>query len=200
VTASRSTYAKVPFEWTDANDLPRTPSPERANWTGVGSLDELVDVVSHVLDVTSDFADSMAVSKFGARNAAKRLIQAPREWKCSYEGDWWKILTFDGEAAGFVLPVSYDETNGSLGTIFHTGVVPRFRGLGLSRLLLRQTVTTLTSAGVGRIFCDTDASNEPMIRSFTSEGWTRLPVREVPIPVDFAPGELDDDPSNRPRS
>jgi ribosomal protein S18 acetylase RimI-like enzyme len=200
VTASKSTYAKVPFEWTDANEFPLTPSPDRAGWKAVVSRDELIDVVSQALEVTRDFADSLSVAKFGARHAAQRLIQSPREWKCSYEDDWWKILTFDGEAAGFVLPVTYDETNGSLGTIFHTGVVPRFRGLGLSRMLLRQTVITLMSAGVRRIYCDTDASNEPMIRSFRSEGWTRLPVREVPIPKDFMPGKSDPDESNQHHS
>jgi ribosomal protein S18 acetylase RimI-like enzyme len=198
VTTPNLTYAKVPFEWTDANELPLTLSPERAMWKEVGSLDELVDVVSQVLEASHDIADSMAVAKLGARNAAQRLIQSPREWKCSYEDGWWKVLTFDGEAAGFVLPVTYDEELGREGTIFHTGVVPRFRGLGLSHLLLRQTVATLMSAGVHRIYCDTDASNEPMIRSFTSEGWTRLPVREVPVPIDFASPEFDPNASNQP--
>lgn len=186
----KSTYKKVPFEWTNANTLSLTADPEGAAWTGVGSLGELIDVVSQVLAASRDYADSLAVAKFGARDAAQRLLQSPGEWRCSYDDDWWKILTLNGEAAGFVLPVAYDELNGSLGTIFHTGVVPRFRGLGLSRLLLRQTVTTLSSARVRRIFCDTDASNEPMIRSFTSEGWTRLPDREVPVPIGFAPETL----------
>lgn len=189
MTSSKSTYAKIPFEWTSANTRSLTPNPEGAGWANVESLDELVDVVSQTLEASRDFADAMAVAKFGAHRAAQRLIQSPREWKCSYEDDWWKILTFNDEAVGFVLPVTYDEENGSLGTIFHTGVVPKFRGLGLSRVLLRLTVTTLMPVGVQRIYCDTDASNEPMIRSFTSEGWTRLPVRDVPVPVDFAPGE-----------
>jgi RimJ/RimL family protein N-acetyltransferase len=186
--ASTSTYDKVPFEWTEANVLMPTPRPTRAGWQDVGSLDQLVEVVSQVLEVSRGVTDSMAVKKFGPRGAAQRLVQSPREWKCSFEDGWWKILTFDAEPAGFVLPVTYDEESGSLGTIFHMGVVPAFRGHSLSRLLLRQTVTTLMSAGVGRIFCDTDAPNEPMIRSFASEGWTRLPIREVPIPVDFMPG------------
>jgi ribosomal protein S18 acetylase RimI-like enzyme len=192
-----STYLKVPFEWTSANTRSLTPDPEGASWKIGETVDELLDVVSQTLDASRDPADASSVAKFGARQAAQRLLQSPREWKCSYEDDWWKILIFHGEAAGFVLPVTYDEENGSMGTIFHTGLVPRFRSLGLSRLLLRLTVTTLMSAGVLRIYCDTDASNEPMIRSFTSEGWTRLPVREVPVPVDFAPGEPDI--SNDPR-
>jgi ribosomal protein S18 acetylase RimI-like enzyme len=189
VTASPTTYPKIPFEWTSANELALTPVSEGVGWEGFGSHDELVDVVSQALEASRDVADSTAVAKFGARNAAQRLIESPREWQCSYEDDWWKILTLNGEAAGFVLPVTYDEEHGCEGTIFHTGVIPRFRGLGLSRLLLRQTVTTLMSVGVQRIFCDTGASNEPMIRSFTSEGWTRLPARDVPVPLDFLPGK-----------
>lgn len=197
MTSSRLTYAKVPFEWTSANTRSLTPVPEGASWENAQSLDELVDVVSQTLGASRDYADAMAVAKFGARNAAQHLIHSPREWGCSYEDDWWKILTFNDEAAGFELPVTYDEENGSLGTIFHTGVVPKFRGLGLSRVLLRLTVTTLMAVGVQRIYCDTDASNEPMIRSFTSEGWTRLPVREVPVHADFTPGEPDS--SSEPR-
>lgn len=199
MTTPASTYAKVPFEWTSAHERLVPLNLERAGWRNSESLDELVDVVAQALEVSRDVVDSMAVAKFGARDAAQRLIHSPGDWGCSYEDDWWKILTYNDEAAGFVLPVTYDDTNGALGTIFHTGVVPRFRGLGLSRLLLQHTVTTLISAGVERIFCDTDASNEPMIRSFTSEGWTRLPDREVPIPVDYTPAKLGRDASNEPR-
>jgi ribosomal protein S18 acetylase RimI-like enzyme len=191
VSSSQSTYAKVPFEWTSANTPPLTPKPNGASWENVKSLNELVEVVSQTLEVSHDIGDATAVAKLGARNAAQRLIHSPPQWKCSYEDDWWKILTFKGEAAGFVLPVTYDEENGSLGTIFHAGVIPKFRNLGLSRVLLRLTVTTLMAVGVQRIYCDTDASNEPMIRSFTSEGWTRLPLRQVPVPIDFAPGKSD---------
>lgn len=153
------------------------------------SLNELLEVVSQTLESSRDTADAMAVAKFGSHRAAQQLLQSPGQWRCSYEDDWWKILSFHGEAAGFVLPVTYDEEDGSLGTIFHTGVIPKFRGLGLSRVLLRLTVTTLMAAGVEKISCDTDTSNEPMIRAFTSEGWTRLAIREVPIPIGFAPGE-----------
>jgi ribosomal protein S18 acetylase RimI-like enzyme len=197
VSAPTPTYAKVPFEWTTANEPTHSLEAQGVGWQEVETLHALADVVGQALAVSRDAVDSTTVAKLGAYEAAQRLLQSPRRWKCSYEIDWWKILTFVGEPAGFVLPVTYDEEKGSLGTIFHMGVVPRFRGLGLSRALLRETVTTLTSAGVSRIFCDTDASNEPMIRSFTSEGWTRLPVREVPMPLDFTPGEFNPGNSNQ---
>jgi hypothetical protein len=46
------------------------------------------------------------------------------------------------------------------------------------------------NGGVRRIFCDTDETNAPMIHLFESEGWGRLPTREVPLPLGFDPGDM----------
>jgi ribosomal protein S18 acetylase RimI-like enzyme len=180
-------YWKETFEWTASNskELRAEPVPESVSWRDADLDEDLVLIVGRVLETSSDVSDSTALAKFGSVGAAQRLLDAPPAWKCSHSVGWWRILEFNGQSAGFVLPVTFDELGGKLGTIFHMGVVPEYRGLGLSRLLLRHTVRTLFANGAERIFCDTGATNEPMIRSFTSEGWTSLGPREVPIPVDF---------------
>jgi ribosomal protein S18 acetylase RimI-like enzyme len=90
----------------------------------------------------------------------------------------------NAEAAGFVLPVIYDGCSRDgldEATIYHLGVAPAHRGSGIGRLLLRRATRTLVGHGVWRIYCDTAAVNEPMIRLFEQEGWARLPAHERPI-------------------
>jgi hypothetical protein len=48
-------------------------------------------------------------------------------------------------------------------------------------LLLRPATRTLVRHGVWRIYCDTPATNEPLIHLFEQEGWTRLPMHQRPI-------------------
>jgi ribosomal protein S18 acetylase RimI-like enzyme len=102
------------------------------------------------------------------------------------------VLRYHEDPVGFVLPVRYDVTVRAVapvGTIFHTGVIPDSRGRGFGRLLLREAVSIFMGSGVRRIFCDTDETNAPMIHLFESEGWGRLPIREVPLPTGFTPGD-----------
>jgi ribosomal protein S18 acetylase RimI-like enzyme len=148
-------------------------------------VDILIAVVARVFEMTLDRADVAAVEELGSTEAARRLVHAPAAWKTSHESEWWQLVYVEDKVAGFVLPVTYDESHGSVGTIFHMGVLPDFRGRGLSRVLLRYTVHTLMRAGVERIFCDTAANNAPMIRAFEAEGWTRLADRDVPVPHHF---------------
>ena len=65
-------------------------------------------------------------------------------------------------------------------TLIHVGVRPALRGQGLGRLLLRRATATLVEHGVWRIYCDTAAENEPMLRLFETEGWTRFPPHQRP--------------------
>jgi ribosomal protein S18 acetylase RimI-like enzyme len=86
------------------------------------------------------------------------------------------LLRVRGEAAAFVLPVTYDNCGRDAwdeATIFHMGVLPGHRGRGLGRALLRQATRTLLAHGVWRISCDSAANNAPMIHLFESEQWLR---------------------------
>ena len=131
-----------------------------------------------------DASDVAAVAALGARDAARQLLEAPPAWGMSHRREWWALLSRDGEAAGFVLPVTYDDSARiglDEGTIFHLGVAPDHRGRGLGRLLLRRATRTLAAHGVWRIYCDTAAENAAMIRLFTSERWRRLAPHEQPV-------------------
>lgn len=184
-TVGGATYKKTPFEWTRNLSLVEHRDVDHVSFHCANDVDALIAVVARVFEVSLDVADVATVDELGPGEAARRLVHAPPTWQTSYESEWWQLVYVGDEVAGFVLPVTYDETNASVGTIFHMGVLPNYRGRGLSRVLLRCSVETLVGAGVERIFCDTAANNTPMIRAFEAERWTRLPDRDVPMPHHF---------------
>jgi ribosomal protein S18 acetylase RimI-like enzyme len=181
------TQAKVPFEWTDQHH-PINQLPVELSWTPAEGDERTIAVIAASLSASPDESDQTTVAALGATEAAQELLGAVAKWGCHREPEWWKLLVRDDEVLGFVLPVTYLETP-ALGTIFHMGIRPTERGQGFGRLLLREATRTLLDRDVRRIFCDTDQSNAPMIHLFETEGWTRLPEREVPLPNLFHPGQ-----------
>ena len=176
---------KVPFEWTEEPTLPDGVEDPGVLWTAAEADDRFLEVIASSLVDSPDNLDEARVAMQGAVEAARHLLDSVPAWGCSRESDWWKLLINKGDAVGFVLPVTYDDVirdGRHLGTIFHIGVLPNYRGRGYGRCL-RESVRTLMRSGAYRIFCDTDVSNAPMIQLFESEGWTRLPNREVPLPT-----------------
>jgi ribosomal protein S18 acetylase RimI-like enzyme len=181
-------YWKVPFEWGRRQALLDGDEPEGVSWLPAEDDERLLGVVAGVLAASSDAADVATVAAAGAVNSARRLLDASPTSGFSREVGWWTLLAIRGEAAAFVLPVTYDNcTRCGLdeATIFHMGVLPEHRGRGLGRALLRQATRTLVTHGVWRISCDTAANNAPMIHLFASEGWHRLAPHVRPV---SAPG------------
>jgi ribosomal protein S18 acetylase RimI-like enzyme len=187
----RPTYRKVPFEWIAGQVVLESENAD-ISWITSSDDDRFDDVVAQCLSVSLDTSDQEAVTSVGPSNAARTLLTSSPKWQVSREADWWRLLCYRDEPAGFVLPVMYDARGraGLEGTIFHMGVVPEYRGRGFGRLLLREAVRVLMSGDVRRIFCDTDEDNAPMIHLFESEGWKRLPIREVSLPLGFEPGTI----------
>jgi len=190
---SRLTYRKVPFEWIADQAMVESDRCGEISWIASDDDARFVDVVAQSLAVSPDAADKSSAKTMGPTVAARTLLESAPKWKVSREPDWWRLLCFRDEPVGFVLPVTYDEMDRAglvEGTIFHVGVIPEFRGRGFGRLLLREAARVLMNGGVRRIFCDTDETNAPMIHLFESEGWGRLPTREVPLPLGFDPGDM----------
>ena len=126
--------------------------------------------------------DRYAVEVLGAEEAARRTLGLAPGF--SYLPERWQVLSVRSEPAGFALPVIYDGCSRDgldEATVYHMGVAPTHRGMGIGRLLLRLAARLLVGHGVWRIYCDTPSNNEPMIHLFESEGWTRLSAHERPI-------------------
>jgi ribosomal protein S18 acetylase RimI-like enzyme len=178
------TYWKIPFEWRPGQADMTDDEPDGVSWTAMEDDERTVTVVAAVVASSPDASDVAAVAALGARDAAHQLLEAPPAWGMSNRREWWSLLSVDGEPAGFVLPVTYDQSARDgldEGTIFHLGVAPDHRGRGLGRLLLRRATRTLKAHGVWRIYCDTAVDNAAMIRLFTSERWTPLAPHEQPV-------------------
>jgi ribosomal protein S18 acetylase RimI-like enzyme len=184
-------YRKVPFAWAIDQSVVERVQLDEISWDASRVDEHFVDVVAQSLTASDDTADRSSVTSMGPTVAARTLLASAPKWRVSREPDWWRLLCVREVPVGFVLPVMYDEVDhtGLLeGTIFHMGVIPEFRGRGYGRTLLREAVRVLTVGGIERILCDTDETNAPMIHLFESEGWVRLPTREVPLPLGFEPG------------
>jgi GNAT superfamily N-acetyltransferase len=180
VTAT--TYWTIPFEWTKKGVPPEEALQDGVYWRSGSSSRQPVELVADVLANSPGPADRDAVRRLGAEEAARRTLALAPGF--SYLPDRWHILMVDTHAAGFVLPVVYEGCSRDgldEATIYHMGVLPAHRGAGIGRLLLRRATRVLVSHGVWRIFCDTPATNEPMIHLFEQEGWTRLLPYERPI-------------------
>jgi ribosomal protein S18 acetylase RimI-like enzyme len=185
-------YRKVPFEWTIGHAIVDRKPMADITWITSETNERFVDLVAKCLESSLDTSDQVAVQSMGPTVAALTLLESAPEWQVSRELDWWRMICYQDEPVGFVLPVTFDvmgRAGVSEGTIFHTGVTPDSRGRGFGRLLVREAVRILMGCGVRRIFCDTDETNAPMIHLFESEGWGRLPIREVPLPLGFTPGD-----------
>jgi ribosomal protein S18 acetylase RimI-like enzyme len=176
------TYWKVPFEWTE-NSAPREDAlRDGFSWASGNAVPEPLELVADVLASSPGPEDAYAVETLGPEDAARRILALAPGF--SYLPDRWHVLMVDARAAGFVLPVVYDgcaRDGVDEATIYHMGVAPPYRGVGIGRLLLRRATRILVRHGVWRIFCDTPASNEPMIHLFEREGWARLDSYERPV-------------------
>jgi len=167
-------YLKIPFELGgDASprpiELPAGLAFERV------TRQTIVSIMSEALATSLDPADVDAVHAHGAMLAAERLLDLASDG-FEWQQEWWEAITIDGARAGCVLPVIFSDSRRDgrdEGTIFHMGVVPAFRGRGIGALLLARGTNTLLGHGVWRIYCDTAATNDPMIAAFMRQGWTR---------------------------
>ncbi len=81
---------------------------------------------------------------------------------------WW-LAYLDGTIAGFVFPQIYPDEK-RLGSVWHIGVLPEFRGKGFGKILHARALETLRILGAERYTGSTEPHNEAMLRVFRSNG------------------------------
>jgi len=88
------------------------------------------------------------------------------------------LFLFEGDVpAGYCWTVMAPVDNGVRGMIGMIGVVPQFRGKGVSRHILQAGMKHLRSAGLSEIGLEVDGNNDPAIRLYTSTGFKKLGER-----------------------
>jgi RimJ/RimL family protein N-acetyltransferase len=98
----------------------------------------------------------------------------------AFEARRWRLAELDGVAVGVVLPQIYPDMP-TLGTLFHIGILPEFRGRGLGRILHAKGLELLADE-VGTYVGSTHVANAPMIRVFERNGCQRTTTQHMYAP------------------
>lgn len=81
---------------------------------------------------------------------------------------WW-LAYLDGALAGFVFPQMYPDEK-TLGSVWHIGVLPKFRRRGFGKILHARALETLRALGAKYYVGSTEPNNPAMMRVFLANG------------------------------
>ncbi|MEO3854199.1 GNAT family N-acetyltransferase [Acrocarpospora sp. B8E8] len=165
---ARLLVERLRLEW-----RPGTPIPEpsgRLRFRPVGDREELVDLMTAVLDGTLDAHSRADLDRSPAAQVAAEQYDGEL---MDYKGprNWWRIATTPGgEPVGFVIPTrnSYNPI------IAYIGVLPAHRGNGYIDDLLAEGTRILAAQDVPRIRASTDVGNVPMAQAFERGGYVNF--------------------------
>ncbi len=88
------------------------------------------------------------------------------------------LFLFEGDSpAGYCWTVLVPAENGVRGMIGMIGVVPQYRGKGVSRHILQAGMEHLRSVGLAEIGLEVDGNNDPAVRLYTSTGFKKMGER-----------------------
>jgi len=176
-------FWKVPFVWHPSGSLPPERGSSRFEPVDATWLESaLAAVMAHSVDESDQFA----VATHGAQKASRDLLGLCPQHFEQPAGGWQAALDDAGERLGFVLPVLFKEPARGRegrpeGTVFYMGVLPAHRSRGVGAQLLAHAMRTFAAAGCWRVFCDTSARNEPMMRAFRSAGFQQRTPWQRPL-------------------
>ncbi|WP_028798334.1 GNAT family N-acetyltransferase [Streptomyces purpureus] len=131
-----------------------------------------LDLLEHLLAVTSDARLAADVERYGARRAAEQLLEETAELR--HEPHWWEIgHDPDGTPAVISLPAQ----NPSVPVIGFVGVAPAHRGKGYATSAVIRGTRILAANGATEIRGDCDAANAAMAKAFTRAGYENFADR-----------------------
>ena len=164
-TGARLFVERLRLEWRSGTPVP--PPRGRLRFRPVGAAEELIGLMTEILDGTLDAHGRADLTRMTAREAAVAQYEdelagytSPREW--------WRIATLpDGEPVGFVIPAR----NAYHPIIAYIGVRPAHRGHGYVDDILAEGTRILAAQDVPLIRASTDLGNVPMARAFERAGY-----------------------------
>ena len=167
-TGARLFVERLRLEW-----RPGTPiraSNERLRFRPVQDDEELIVLLTAVLDGTLDAHSRADLTRMSAREAA--VGQYEDEFgRYSSPKEWWRVATLaDGDPVGFVIPARNDYNP----VIAYLAVLPQHRGRGYVDDILAEGTRVLAAQDVPRIRAATDLGNTPMAAAFRRAGWVNF--------------------------
>ncbi len=164
---ARPFVERLRFEW-----RPGTPVPtasERLTFRPIDSTDEILDLMTQVLDGTLDAHSIDDLTRRPAREVAVRHFE---DELAQYRSprDWWRVAVRDGEPVGFVTPARNDYGP----VIGYLAVLPSHRGNGYIHDILAEGTRILAAEDAPRIRAATDVGNVPMANAFLRAGYVNF--------------------------
>jgi RimJ/RimL family protein N-acetyltransferase len=167
-TGARLFVERLRLEWRPGTPI-SAPS-RRLNFRPVEDIEELLTLMTAVLDGTLDAHSRADLSQMSAREAAVRQYEDEFAGYSSPR-DWWRIATLpEGEPVGFVIPARNDYNP----VIAYVAVLPQHRGHGYIDDILAEGTRVLAAQNVSRIRASTDLGNTPMAEAFRRAGYVNF--------------------------
>ena len=167
-TGARLFVERLRFEWRPGTPLPEPPG--RLTFRPVGDTEEILALMTRVLDGTLDAHSVDDLTRMSASEAAVRHFNAELAHYRSPR-DWWRIAMLPGgEPVGFVTPARNDYHP----VIGYLAVVPEHRGNGYIDEILAEGTRVLAAQDVDRIRAATDLGNAPMANAFRRAGYVNF--------------------------
>ncbi|GAA3646313.1 GNAT family N-acetyltransferase [Nonomuraea antimicrobica] len=165
---ARPLVERLRLEWRPGTPI-REPSGRLA-FRPVGDVEELLSLMTQVLDGTLDAHSREDLARMPPREAAVRHFERELAHYRSPR-DWWRIATLpDGEPVGFVAP-GHNDYNPVIG---YLAVLPAHRGNGYIDDILAEGTRILSAHDVPRIRAATDVGNTPMANAFRRAGYVNF--------------------------
>jgi GNAT superfamily N-acetyltransferase len=116
-----------------------------------------------------DELDALVFPCLGDRYGCQRLMREIRRKPGFLPEATWLIAC----PGGFCATIQGVVDRGLVGSIQNVGVVPSYRGLGLGRALVRQSLGGFRRAGVARVFLEVTAENDGAVRIYRELGFRK---------------------------
>lgn len=161
-------YKRFRMEVELTASIPTPVLPEGFYWQAW--QESLIDLHAEVKYLS--FRDEIDANLFpclGDRAGCQRLMREIRRKPGFLPGACWLI----GCDEGYVAAVQAVIDRGSIGAIQNLGVVPCYRGLGLGKALIRQSMIGFRKVAVNRVYLEVTAENSPAVLMYRDAGFRR---------------------------
>jgi RimJ/RimL family protein N-acetyltransferase len=154
-------------------DAVATPPLEFRSLYDVGD-DAFVEAIAATYDGTRDSWITRNVNERGRLPAARSDFGDYREME--HRPEWWELAyTEHGSVVGVIMAAR----NPSTAVIAYVGIVPAYRGRGLSSVLVRRGTGHLLASGASDIRGDCDRDNPAMVKAFERSGFDQFARRRT---------------------